>query len=153
MRAHMAQLEELHDQVLETLLTWQRERNAGAQRHRPVDIYSLFYLRRTQDAAFKRGYWFPGNDSYLLISFWSGSDTRNRTPNAYLRLHKTQGCSAYFTARESIEKRIFFEKLLATELKGYMQQKTSGMWRTAKLGNLSEWHSVLEKTIIRTNQF
>ena len=141
----MTQMEELHDQVLETLLTWQRDRNAAVHLGSGGDAYSLFYLRRTQDAAFKRGYWFPGNDSYLLISFWSGSDTRNRTPNAYLRMHKTQGCSAYFTARDSSEKRVFFEQLRTQTLQKYLAQKTSGLWRTAKLGALSEWRDVLER--------
>jgi len=148
----MPQLEELHDQVLETLLTWQRQRTvdvysgntATAHSGTVADTYSLFYLRQTQDTQFKRGYWFPGNDQYMLLSFWSGSDNKNRTPNAYLRLHERQGCHAYFTARESQEKQEFFKELQSSVLQAYQPQKTAGMWRTGKLGNIGDWASVLK---------
>lgn len=111
----MTQLEELHEQVLEFLLRWQREPNSAR-------VQPLFYLRRANDERFKRGYWFPGTDEYLLVSFWAGSDLRTKTPNAYFRIHIKQGCSAHLTARDSAVKRDFFERL-APALRGYRPQQ------------------------------
>jgi predicted ATP-binding protein involved in virulence len=144
------QLERLHDQVLEELLDWQRAGNASDQLDNSMSNYRLFYLRRAQDTQFQRGYWFPGNDSYMLISFWAGSDTRNRTPNAFLRFHVTQGCSAFFTARDSEDKQQFFRSIQNTpQFTHYKAKKTAGYWQTSKLGALSDWKQVLIKYLSR----
>jgi hypothetical protein len=147
MRTPLLPLQEIHDQVLKTLLDWQREGEAmdwGTEGG--ASDYRLFYLRRTHDASFEKGYWFPGNDSYLLISFWAGSDSRNRTPNAYLRLHRTQGCQAFYTARDSEDKQGFFKGLIKkhSAFARYKSKQTAGLWHTEKLGDLHEWPRVLE---------
>lgn len=154
MNAPLTTLQEIHDQVLETLLRWQREDSADIRyTKRESADYRLFYLRRTRDAQFEKGYWFPGNDSYLLISFWAGSDSRNRTPNAYLRLHVNQGCQAFFIARDSEDKQAFFRELCKSPaFEGYQPQKTAGIWHTAKLGSLHEWPRILEQYYYRDKQ-
>jgi len=154
MNASLTPLQEIHDQVLETLLKWQREDSASVRYiQRGMDNYRLFYLRRTRDAQFEKGYWFPGNDSYLLISFWAGSDSRNRTPNAYLRLHVSQGCQAFFIARDSEDKQAFFTELCkSSSFAGYKPQKTAGIWHTARLGPLHEWPRILEQYYYQDKQ-
>lgn len=63
----------IHAKVLEILLD-ERKTNKNFR----------FQLRRTN--RFNRlanGYWFHGNDDYMAISFWSGMDWRNKTPNIF----------------------------------------------------------------------
>lgn len=155
MSASLTLLQELHDQVLETLLKWQRE-GVTSSRHsqEPRADYRLFYVRRIHDASFEKGYWFPGNDTYLLVSFWSGSDTRNRTPNAYLRLHRNQGCQAFLTARDSKEKQYFFGKVIESSpaIAKYKPLKSAGIWQTEKLGEIKDWPEVLEAYYRRDKQ-
>lgn len=138
----MLSIEDLHEQVLETLLDWQRagagDSTGSAAGNR------LFYLRRAHDESFEHGYWFPGSSRYLVVSFWSGSDNLNRTPNAYLRLHLGQGCAAFFTARDSPDKQRFFKELRhQTPFSGYQAERTSGRWQTAERGSITEWKQVL----------
>ncbi len=41
-----------------------------------------FSMRRSNRAdKLAQGYWFHGNEDYLAVSFWSGMDWKNRTPN------------------------------------------------------------------------
>jgi hypothetical protein len=141
-------MEELHEQVLDYLLDWQRKSNSS--REQP-----LFYLRRANDERFKRGYWFPGTDDYLLISFWAGSDMRNKTPNAYFRIHLKQGCSGHLTARDSPVKRDFFEEL-ASKLDDYQAQQRkaghAGAWQ-AKKSDVDHWQDALMDYIYHDKEF
>src|SRR5690349_20665818 len=57
-------------------------------------VFNILYRRHKDDGTFRfslrrtnrfgrlsKGYWFHGNDNYLTVSFWSGMDWMNKTPN------------------------------------------------------------------------
>ena len=127
----------LHDTVFDTLRTWSE--NASS------DIYNkFFYLRTRNDERFKKGYWFPGDDNFIAVSFWTGGDALNRSPNIFLRIDtKVGGIQVHVVARDSESKRKYFEKLTA-RLEGYTLYRTmNNYW----VKNLSESNSDLEKVL------
>lgn len=78
----------------------------------------FFTLRRSnQENRLAKGYWFYGNDYYLAISFWSGMDWKNKTPNVYFSVNSEGRIAINFTAKDSIQKADFFEKYFVKELK------------------------------------
>lgn len=95
---------------------------------RREDKNFYFMPRRRIDARLKKGYWFLGNEHYLAVSFWSGSDTKNKTSNISfivvppksIYINKRGGCSSFiqFTARDSITKTNFLEKM-TKEITGF----------------------------------
>jgi hypothetical protein len=117
---------EVHDRVLDILLQWQIETK---------DQNRFFYLRRRKDERFKDGYWFPGDEDYLVVSFWSGSDNKNKTPNAFLEIHRKSGCSAVLTASDSEVKQSIFREWVgetnqSRKLGGYLKKgRKEGQWR------------------------
>jgi hypothetical protein len=81
-----------------------------------------FTLReRNRADRIEKGYWFSGNDNYLVFSFWTGKDWRNKTPNIYFSITKEGDCKLEFISYDDIGKIIFFNNV--AEALG-MQQKT-----------------------------
>lgn len=81
-----------------------------------------FTLReRNRADRIEKGYWFSGNDNYLVFSFWSGKDWRNKTPNIYFSITKEGDCKLEFISYDEINKINFFSNV--AEALG-MQQKT-----------------------------
>jgi energy-coupling factor transporter ATP-binding protein EcfA2 len=119
----------IHDRVLDMLRAWQAETEMEMEMEK-----RFFYLRRTKDERFEKGYWFPGDEeTYLNVSFWSGSDTKNKTANAYFQIHARYGCRAMLTARESDVKRdafIRFVQLVGKDGQkaGYELSRKDGEW-------------------------
>src|SRR4051812_3631813 len=68
-----------------------------------------FTLRRSN--RFNRleaGYWFYGNENYLAVSFWSGSDWKNKTPNIIFTITADGNSYLEFVASDSEKKKFFF---------------------------------------------
>ncbi len=90
------------------------------------DIY--FLPRRRNDARLKKGYWFLGNEHYVAVTFWSGSDTINKTANISFivvppkskYLNMREGCTSFIqlTARDPTKKAKFVERM-AKEIPGF----------------------------------
>jgi len=55
------------------------------------------------------GYWFYGNDNYFCVSFWSGMDWKNRTPNIGWFLMENGDCQLEINISDSFEKEQFVE--------------------------------------------
>ncbi len=131
---------EIHDRVLDLLRIWQAETK---------DENRFFYLRRTKDERFEEGYWFPGDESYLNISFWSGSDSKHKTSNAFLRIRRSRGCAAMLVARESLVKQDFFKTFVSSESTnvasgaGYEPTKRLGVWAKDLNPDYREFEAVL----------
>lgn len=68
-----------------------------------------------------KGYWFSGNENYLVFSFWSGLDWRNKTPNIYFSISKEGDSRLEFVSYDDKVKIEFFTSV--AEALG-MQQKT-----------------------------
>jgi hypothetical protein len=114
-------IQRTHDLVFNWLFEW-------SKRARQENLFNpFFYLRTLEDERFKQGYWFPGNDQYVCISFWTGGDSLNRTPNIYLEFHATKGINLKLIARDSVNKEKYFEKL-AQILGGFKEGKTKGVF-------------------------
>jgi predicted ATP-binding protein involved in virulence len=78
----------------------------------------FFTLRRSnQESRLEKGYWFYGNDYYMAVSFWSGMDWKNKTPNIYFSVNSEGRIAVTFTAKDSIQKAEYIEKYFVKELK------------------------------------
>lgn len=103
-----------HQRLLEYLLTRHKE-----------DSDFCFTLRRTnRSQRLSKGYWFLGNENYLAVSFWTGNDWKNKTPNIYFRIHKN-GTQLNLSAKDSELKAEFFEKLTRF-IPGFKRRKSQG---------------------------
>jgi energy-coupling factor transporter ATP-binding protein EcfA2 len=72
----MADIAEIHDQVLDFLLDWK-------EKH---ENQLLFTLRKRPQERLQRGYWFIGNENYLAFSCWTGLDWVNKTQSIYIEI-------------------------------------------------------------------
>lgn len=61
------------------------------------------------------GYWFHGNEHYIAISFWSGTDWMNKTPNIIFVVTE-DSCYLEISVWDSINKRKFIDSFLAQKI-------------------------------------
>lgn len=87
----------------------------------------LTYKLRTKNNnnRLEKGFWFLGNENYLVVSFWDGMDWKNKTPNIYLTCEPSGKFSLVFTSRDSSVKADFLRNL-ASIIPGFKQKKTQG---------------------------
>ncbi|GEM_PF-516083 len=109
---------ELHNQIFDFLAEWSDSTRSENR---------FFYIRTREDERFRKGYWFLGDENYIAISFWSGGDALNKTPNVYLQINFKGGIDAYLVARDSDNKKKYFDKL-ASQLKDY-KSTSKGIWK------------------------
>lgn len=64
------------------------------------------------------GHWFYGNENYAAISFWSGSDWKNKTPNIFFGVDKNGYTFLELTASDSDKKKSFFTEILSSKISG-----------------------------------
>ena len=62
------------------------------------------------------GYWFYGTENYLSVSFWSGMDWKNRTPNISFIILQNGETFLEINVSDSDFKRIFVEEYLIKEI-------------------------------------
>lgn len=113
---------EIHNQVFDFLAEWSDSISASSTENK------FFYIRSREDERFNKGYWFLGDENYLAISFWHGGDALNKTPNIYIAVNFRSGIDAYLVARDSENKKEYFEKL-AGHLEGYNSNKDKTVWK------------------------
>ncbi len=119
---------DIHRKVFDFLVAWNNKTG---------DYNKFFYLRTKEDERFKKGYWFPGDENYVEISFWTGKDSLNRTSNIYFSIEPKRGVYGYIIARDSENKQRYFEKLVP-QLEGYKRQgKKKNVWEK-KYGDFEE---------------
>jgi len=110
---------EIHNKVFDHLIQWSDTTNDGNK---------YFYLRTKNDERFRNEYWFPGDEHYVSISFWTGGDSLNKTPNVYLSIDPVKGIYGNLIARDSSNKKSYFSKLV-NALEGYEPNKNGNVWR------------------------
>lgn len=103
----MPNIEKVHEEVFNVLNAWSEQ-----SRTRGGEINPYFYMRSVRDDRFKRGYWFPGNENYLCISFWNGGDSSNKTPNIYFEINFKTGCTLVIVAKDSDAKYNYFSQIV-----------------------------------------
>lgn len=116
----VANISVLHNQVFDFLAEWSDSIPSSSSENR------FFYIRTREDERFNKGYWFLGDENYLAISFWQGGDALNKTPNIYIAVNFRGGIDAYLVARDSDNKKNYFEKLVR-HLNGYNKDKS--IWK------------------------
>jgi energy-coupling factor transporter ATP-binding protein EcfA2 len=87
-------ISEIHEDLF-TYLTGRNEKDKSVR----------FTLRRSNmRQRLSKGYWFLGNENYLVVSFWSGFDYAHKTPNLYFRVLADSSCGFEIVCREDNEK-------------------------------------------------
>ena len=106
------------------------------------DIYSLttkeflFTVRQKNNKErLDKGYWFIGNNNYLITSFWSGKDWKNKTPYislVFLPKHSSdrrdgrEDCFIELTSKSSSEITSFMKNIM-NRIDGF-KKRTDGCW-------------------------
>ena len=101
-------IQQIHERALSILKEIRKEKPDLTFSLRKSDRYNRL----------TNGYWFYGNDEYVAISFWSGTDWKNKTPNIIFVINKEGESSLDFTSFDSDEKRKFFEDNMLPSIKG-----------------------------------
>ena len=96
---------ELYSELYDFLFEW----HENAVRTESINPY--FATRFKNDSKFKEGRFFQGNDDYIAITFWTGSDYINKTPNIYYEIHRKFGLRALMVGRDSELKARYFERM------------------------------------------
>ncbi|MBI3136089.1 MAG: AAA family ATPase [Bacteroidetes bacterium] len=85
------------------------------------DTEFTFRLRRSNRYnRLSEGFWFHGTENYLALSFWDGSDWKNKTPNiSFFFTAEDHAVYILLSAKDSKEKTDFFEKYFVGKDKSY----------------------------------
>lgn len=102
----MENIQKIHEDVFIFLQEWSEK-----ERQNESTLNPYFYMRKSRDERFRSGFWFPGNDNYLCISFWEGGDTYNKTPNVFFEINEKKGCRSILVSRDSAIKFDYFSSL------------------------------------------
>lgn len=73
------------------------------------------------------GYWFIGNEQYLHISFWDGTDWKEKINNIGFVIHSDKTSKIEFSAQDSSEKAGFLKKV-ANKLGGFYKDASKDKW-------------------------
>lgn len=84
------------------------------KRDDPTLRYS--YRKSNHAGRLEDGYWFYGNDNYLAISFWTGMDWKNRTPNIVFIIGSDGECYLEVNVSDSSTKRSFVDTFMVDKL-------------------------------------
>lgn len=131
----MINILELNDLYLNRLREWRQN-----------DPNLTFTFRKSNYAGrLSEGFWFYGKETYLGISFWSGMDWRNRTPNIMLRVRENGDIDLEVNVSDSDRKREFIERYLASPLelgqvgRRYMRSLAANCNEQTALGELDRF--------------
>jgi predicted ATPase len=102
----MNDISKIHNEVYDLLIQQQR-----------ADPSLYYTLRKSnRDGRLEKGYWFYGNDGYLAVSFWTGMDWKNRTPNIIFVILVNGETYLEINTSDSDEKRKFVVQNLVQPL-------------------------------------
>lgn len=96
----------IHEEVFDLLQTYHEED--------PKFLYT--FRRSNRGDKLAQGYWFYGNEEYLAVSFWSGIDWKNRTPNIIFVILNTGKTYLEINVSDSPRKRAFVNEFLISSL-------------------------------------
>ncbi|HEX7903876.1 MAG TPA: AAA family ATPase [Chitinophagaceae bacterium] len=140
----MSEIENLHAEVYDLLI-----------KYRNIDPSLYFTLRRSnRDGRLDKGYWFYGNEGYLALSFWTGTDWKNKTPNIiFVILADTKETYLEINTSDSDAKRKFVVQYLVDtlnlEISGHRYKKEYESYGSDYLESLR--HFLLSDKILIDN--
>jgi len=99
------------------------------------------FRKSNRGGRLEKEYWFYGNEYYVSLSFWSGMDWKNKTPNIVFTIPADGGaCYLEVNTSDAEDKRRFVSqflvKPLGLELNGVRYQKIYAEWGQDYLGAL-----------------
>ena len=96
------QLQPIHEAVLNLLM----------EHHERDEAFTFAMRQLNRNGRLDRGYWFHGNDDYVAVSFWRGTDNLTKTPriafiilsdgSTYLELNIKNSSSGYLVVPLSL---------------------------------------------------
>ena len=105
-------IQTIHEEIFNFL--YQQHQDFQEQREK---LKLKFKLRQKNTRSrLQKGYWFPGNDNHLTISFWQGRDSLNKTPYIYFNIDRDGSMTLYFVAKTSETLKMFYASQLAKVL-------------------------------------
>lgn len=109
----------IHNEVYDLLIKyWQNDPS-----------FHFTFRKSNRDGRLDKGYWFYGNDDYLAISFWTGMDWKNKTPNIIFVILLDSGDTYLeINTSDSDEKRRFINNHLVDVLKLETSGKRYQKW-------------------------
>jgi len=148
----MKSINKIHEEVFNFLSIWSEQSRTSNS-----EINPYFYMRSVRDERFKMGYWFPGNDSYLCVSFWSGGDSRNKTPNIYFEIHEKFGCRIIVVSKDSQTKYDYFEQLVnsieSLDKRQYLENRKGKIWIKQLSKKIDNWKNELGEFLIKDKRW
>ena len=117
----MEDISKIHDEVLKFLISY-REKN-------PRFTFGL--RSQNNDNRLKKGYWFNGNEQYVAIAFWTGTDWKNKTPNIFFKIKPDGSSFLEFSFMDSPDKRLLIDRIkenvpdIEKYKRGYIKKYTS----------------------------
>ena len=92
----------------------------------------LFFVPRlvNRKSRLDKGYWFIGNEEYLVLSFWKGRDSVDKIHSIGFVIDKYGRSSYGLSARDSAKKILFMKKIM---------QKISGFEQCGKRKKKDKW--------------
>ena len=99
-------IQQIHEEVFVYLHDlYLKEKDKGNQFY--------FTLRKTNRySRLENGYWFHGNEGYIALSFWSGFDYANKTPNLCYQIFAGGETRLVLVARDNEDKSKFIDEQL-----------------------------------------
>ncbi len=77
----------------------------------------LYTLRRSNlNKRLDERLWFHGTQKYIVLSFWLGTDWKNKTPNIIFSIYGDGRTYLTFTSKDSSAKSLFFQRYLVSQL-------------------------------------
>jgi hypothetical protein len=69
------EITKIHDEIFQFLLNYKKQ------------YPDFYFMPRQKGERLENGYWFPGDENYLVIGFYTGADTFNKTPNITFQIY------------------------------------------------------------------
>jgi hypothetical protein len=113
----MEKIIRIHEKILDHLLRLRK------------DEPNLFFVPRkiNNQNRLEKGYWFIGNEYYLHLSFWNGTDWKEKIHNiGFVVLHNGQSYIE-LSAQDSTSKAAFLQKLI-TKVGGFKRDGSKNKW-------------------------
>jgi len=97
---------EIHEEVFKLLMDYHTK-----------DENFLFTLRQiNRGGKLDKGYWFLGNDDYLAVSFWHGTDRVAKSPRVFFKIDKNGNSSLELISEDGFRHIDFFDCKLLDDL-------------------------------------
>ncbi len=124
-----------HEKILDHLLRLRR------------DDSKLYFVPRkiNNQQRLEKGYWFLGNENYLHLSFWNGTDWKEKIHNIGFVVLNNSKSYIELSAQDSTAKAKFLEKIVA-KVGGFKKDGSKNKWHKHYSGTdfISNLNSFLE---------